>query len=288
MQIGGGTDHQVAVVRFNAAQLGHAGKVDHGVKIFMQLGHPQADVGAAGHQLRSGSGGAGGQQFGQAGGQQVGFLSLANGRLDLRQRGLEPVLVKPHRRKAGHLLRRVQDGPVAGAAAQVARQLGLRQFARNTLALRHMVLVHAKQAHDKAGRAKAALRAVALHHRLLRRMQRTGGPALQQRVGRQVFHGPQGQPLHRMGHAYAAVDGLEAQRTTLGLAQNHGAGAAVAFAAAFLGAGAAQVFAQQLQQGAGGWYIAQRHHLAAPDELNGLIHRLGHKHRHISCMVEQR
>ena len=156
------------------------------------------------------------------------------------------------------------------------------------MAVGHVVLVHAKQAHDKAGRAKAALRAVALHHRFLRRMQRAGGPALQQGVGRQVFHGPKGQPLHRMGHAYAAVDGLEAQRTTLGLAQNHGAGAAVAFAAAFLGAGAAQVFAQQLQQGAGGWYIAQRHHLAAPDELNGLIHRLGHKHRHISCMVEQR
>ena len=129
MQIGGGTDHQVAVVRFNAAQLGHAGEVDHSVINFVQLGHPQADVGAAGHQLRSGPGGAGGQQFSQGGGQKVGALSLARGRLDLRQRGLEPVLVKPHRRKAGHLLRRVQDGPVTGAAAQVARQLGLRQFA---------------------------------------------------------------------------------------------------------------------------------------------------------------
>ena len=129
MQVGGGTDHQVAVLRFNAAQLGHAGDIDHGVIIFVQLGHPQADVGAAGHHLRSGSGGAGGQQFGQAGGQQVGAVCMIRPRLDLRQRGLEPVLVKPHRRKAGHLLRRVQDGPVTGAAAQVARQLGLRQFA---------------------------------------------------------------------------------------------------------------------------------------------------------------
>lgn len=110
MQVGGGTDHHVAVLLFNAAQLGHAGEVDHGVINFVQLGHPQADVGAAGHQLRGGPGGPCGQQFGQAGGQQVGAVSVARRGLNLRQRGLEQVLVKPHRRKAGHLLRRVKIG----------------------------------------------------------------------------------------------------------------------------------------------------------------------------------
>jgi hypothetical protein len=53
------------------------------------------------------------------------------------------------------------------------------------------------------------------------------------------------------------------------LAQHHGAGAAVAFAAAFLGAGAVQVFAQHFQQRAVGRDVVQGDRLAPAQELDG-------------------
>jgi hypothetical protein len=171
--------------------------------------------------------------------------------------------------QAAHLLRRVEDRPVAGAAAQIPRQFFLRQFARDALAAAHMVLVHPEQAHHEAGRAKAALGAVVSHHRLLGRMQASVFTC-------EVFHGPQSQAIDGMGQPDAAVDRLVADRFALAarpgrdLAQHDGAGTAVALAAAFLGAGCAQVFAQHFQQRALGWYIVQRDDLAAPDESEGL------------------
>ena len=65
------------------------------------------------------------------------------------------------------------------------------------------------------------------------------------------------------------VDGLEAQRPLLGLAKNDRAGAAVAFAAAFL-VPVQPKSSRSTSSRCGGWYIAQRHDLAAADELNGL------------------
>jgi hypothetical protein len=111
--------------------------------------------------------------------------------------------------------------------------------------LGHAALVKGKQAHDKTGGAKAALRAVAGHHGLLRRVQ----AAIKRS---QVFHGPQCQAVYRMRHLDAAVDRLGVQLARSQLAHHHGAGAAVAFAAALFGAGAMQVFAQHFQQGARG------------------------------------
>ncbi len=96
------------------------------------------------------------------------------------------------------------------------------------------------------------------------------GHRLDQRVFGEVFRRPQRHPVNRMGQADAAVDGAVAHlAVAISLAQHHGAGAAVALAAALLGAGAAQVLAQHLQQGAVGWYIAQRHGLASAQELQG-------------------
>jgi hypothetical protein len=60
-------------------------------------------------------------------------------------------------------------------------------------------------------------------------------------------------------------------RPSYRFAEHHGAGAAVAFATALLGPGAAEVLAQDFQQGAGGWYIDQRHDLAAADEPDGWV-----------------
>ncbi len=126
-----------------------------------------------------------------------------------------------------------------------------------------------------------------MHHRLLRRMQGASGPALQQRVCSQVFGCPERQPVNRMGHANATVDGLKAQCAPLDIANHHGAGAAVPLTATFLGAGATHVFAQHLEKGACVLNIIQRNHLASPDELNGLTQELGHKYWFIICMFEQ-
>ena len=57
----------------------------------------------------------------------------------------------------------------------------------------------------------------------------------------------------------------------VGLGQHDGAGAAVAFAAALLGAGAGQVFAQQVEQGAVGGDVVQGLDGAAADESDGLV-----------------
>ena len=73
-----------------------------------------------------------------------------------------------------------------------------------------------------------------------------------------------------MGQANAAVDGAVADAVALGLADDDGTGPAVTLAAAFLGAAEPQVLAQQLQQGAAGWYIAECYHFTSPDELDGL------------------
>ena len=162
----------------------------------------------------------------------------------------------------GHPLGGVQNGPVPGAPAQVARQVLPGHIARDGLATDHPVLVHAEQAHHKAGGAKAALAAMALHHGLLGRVQGA--------VGRgNVFRSPHRHAIHRMGQPDAAVDGPGFELAIACFAHHHGAGAAVAFAAALLGAGVAQVLAQHLQQRAVGWYIGQRYRLAAADELQG-------------------
>ena len=80
MQSGGSANHQVAAALFNAPQFGHAGDVDHGVKTLVHLGHPQADVGAASHQLGFGLRGAGGQQLCQRTGQLVSVVGDAGNR----------------------------------------------------------------------------------------------------------------------------------------------------------------------------------------------------------------
>ena len=102
-----------------------------------------------------------------------------------------------------------------------------------------MVLVHAKQTHDKAGRAKPALRGMALHHGLLRRVK----PAV---VCSNVFHRPERHAINGMRQPNTAIDSPKTKAAVFSLTQHHRAGAAVALAAAFFGAGASQVFAQYL------------------------------------------
>ena len=173
----------------------------------------------------------------------------------------------------------VHDGPVAGAAAQVARQRVLRLLARDggTGAL----VVQREQAHHEAGSAETALRAVAFDHRALRRVQllqagRRAGALAGRRLG-DVLGGPDGLAVHAVRQPDAAVDGTHAQAAVgPALAHGHGAGAAVTAGAALLHRGAVQVVAQQLQQRAVGWYIAQRDNFAAPQDAHGPRRAGGH------------
>ncbi len=166
-----------------------------------------------------------------------------------------------------HVLGRVQDGAVACAAAQVARQ-GLQRVFTGHGAWRGVQfcrfgqtgLVQRKQAHGKARCAKPTLAGMVLHQCLLH--------GVWPLAGCQVVHRPQGLALHRVGQLDATVHGPVVELAVgSGLRQHDGAGTAVAAAATFLGAGQPQVVAQQVQQGAARWYIAQPLYPAVADEL---------------------
>ena len=87
---------------------------------------------------------------------------------------------------------------------------------------------------------------MALDHLLLHGVQGAVGSS-------HVFHAEQGLAVERGQEADAGVDGFQRQAAgVIELAQHHGAGTAVAFGAAFLGAGAVRVFTQPLQYGARG------------------------------------
>jgi hypothetical protein len=110
------------------------------------------------------------------------------------------------------------------------------------------ILMQRKHAHHKARRAKAALRAVALHQRFLRGMQLP--------LAGEIFNRCELQPFNRMRKANAAVDGLEFWRSRLArITKGDHAGAAVAFVAAFFRTQQMQVFPNELQERACGWYI---------------------------------
>jgi hypothetical protein len=179
-------------------------------------------------------------------------------------------------RQGSHLLRGVEDGAVAGAAAQVARKVLHRLRARHATALADLGLVQREQAHHEARRAEAALRAVVIDQRLLHRVQGPGGRGsalgADQWVVRQILGCPERLAVDGVRQGDAGVDGTVADATTLGLAHDHGAGAAVAFAAALFGSSVAQVFAQQLQQRAVWGNIGQCDGLATANELQGRQH----------------
>ena len=76
-----------------------------------------------------------------------------------------------------NLERRVDDRPIAGAAAQISRQHIVDLVAGRAAMI---VVIVREQAHHDAGRAEAALRAVQTRHRFLDRMQHA--------VCGQIFH----------------------------------------------------------------------------------------------------
>ncbi len=101
-------------------------------------------------------------------------------------------------------------------------------------------MIEREQAHHEAGRAEPALRAVLLDHRLLHGMQ----PAF----AREIFHRDDLAAVGLAREQNARVDGLIDEPLAPHPPQHDRAGAAVAFGAAFLGAGRAFAQAQIIEQ----------------------------------------
>ena len=129
-------------------------------------------------------------------------------------------------------LGRADDRGVAGAAAQVARQ--------RVVVVCPAVQVGRGHGHDKPRRAEPALAAVVVHHGRLHGVKRAVG-------GGDPFHGAHGLTLQLWQEQDAGVQGPRA----LCVRDHHAAGPAVAFVAAFLGAGQPAGVAQPVQQGLG-------------------------------------
>ena len=207
---------------------------------------PQADVGGAGQQRRIRVGFAQQREVGQGlgrveAGAGMGVVQRVIGGQGA-QCGGDGLAGQPAGREVEHLLAGIEDGPVAGAAAEVAGQVVRQLLAVGSGAGLGVTLVAGGQRHHEAGGAEAALRAVAVHQGLLHRAELLGAA--------QVFHRQQRPAVQRGQELGAGVHVAQLQFAVgVEFALDHRAGATVALGAAFLGAGAAGVLAQVLQDG---------------------------------------
>ena len=241
----GGADLDPTVVDRDPLQLGDLADGDDGTQAAELLGDPQPHIGPAGQDRGAG-------MFLQQRRQRVGGarceiappVGLQASHRSVIQ-GLErgDCLFFPARESVGlmHRLHRLGGGgdrAIAGAAAEIAGERIVDPVAVRLARL----LVEREQRHHEARRAEAALRAMAIDHRLLAGMQRA--------VGRgQILHRQQLLAVQRADELDAGIDRAIAQAVAVQLAQHHGAGAAIALAAAFLGADAALRAAQIVQHG---------------------------------------
>ncbi len=151
-----------------------------------------------------------------------------------RRVGVVPVRA----RQVVGLLRGADDGPVSGAAAEIA---GEQVVDAGEVGLR-LGAVGGPEAHHEARRAEAALRAVTLGQRGLHRVE----PAVR---SAQVLDGDDLAPVQHGQELDAGVDRADDHRAGgVALAQAHGAGAAVALGTALLGAGEPPLVAEPVQQ----------------------------------------
>ena len=160
--------------------------------------------------------------------------------------------------------RGIDDGAITRAAAEVAGDPVI-----DLVAGHRSVggLVHGEQRHDEAWRAEAALRGVLLDHRLLDRMQRPVG-------GGQILDRHHLGAVHLPEKLDAGVDRLVDQLAVPHPSERHRAGAAVALAAAFLGAGCAFRVAQIVEQQRRRADVEQLDQPALADETDRRTHQL--------------
>ncbi len=256
-----GADLQHAVLFVHRFELGDLAEIDHVAQFAQVLGDPQPDVGRTGQQHGGRMVGAQRRQFGH-GARHMEVLAMRGVReavaaLQRAQALGQRSAVEGDRRQFDHAARSIDDRAVAGAAAQVAGQRIVDLAARWRAPF--LLQVHAKQRHRKARRAKAALRAVAFDQRLLHGMGRAVGL-------RQVFDREQRLAVERRRELDAGVHGAQRQFAIFQRTDHDGAGAAIALGATFLGAGAAQVLPQVLQDGLRGLHVAQFAQLALVEE----------------------
>ncbi len=220
--------------------------MDHHRQLAMELGDLQGQVGAAGEQPRLRIGGIQLGQLSDRQRRQAALLAVAEfGRFTRRDAlqlgdglgfaGIELVRLL----STAGLFGGFEDRAIAGAAAEVAGQgfvglvwiVGLHAVAA--------ILLQGEQAHDEAGSTEAALRAVAIDHRLL--------DAVQLTLMLEVFDGDQLLAVQGADEGQAGIQGAVAQPIADQFADHNGTGATVAGGTAFLGARLAAVFAQVLQ-----------------------------------------
>ena len=265
-QAGGGADHDAAVgPAGDGLQLGHGPQPQQVARVAQGLGDGQAEVGGAGDEAGIRCGQPGGGEFGEAarGEEAAAAGPVVEGRQRRQgvQRGEDGSAVEARRRQPVGGRQGVEDGAVAGAAAQVAGE-GVGDG--RAVGAGGVVLVEGEQAHREAGRAEAALGAVAVRQGPLDRVQAVGAGE-----GGEVFDGEQRLAVEGGQQAEAGIDGPQLQRAADGLADHHAAGAAVAFGAAFLGAGGADVLAQPVEHRAGRGDARDLAYRAAEPELDG-------------------
>ena len=209
------------------------------------LGDPEPDIGSAGDE----------------GG--VGKSLVERGeRIEARGRGKEAVLIadeevavviRKRRERRGSSVggrgepvgrravagreRRGEDRPVAGTAAKIAGKLVAEAGRRR----RDAGMIGGEEAHHDARRAKAALGAMVVDHRLLQRMQRLA-------LG-EILDRDQLGAVELAEQENAGVDRLVRQLAVAEPRQHHRAGAAIAFGAAFFRPLGAFIFAQPVKNG---------------------------------------
>ena len=164
------------------------------------------------------------------------------------------------RRRGGavvlHPGKSLDDRAVAGAAAEVARQRLVHRtpFARMR-----------PGGHGDARGAEAALGGIALGQQVLHRMRRAVGAA-------QAFHRAHRHAMQLAEHRQAGID---RRAMAVRLFQHHGAGAAIALGAAFLGAGERRGAAQPVQQRHGGRGAGRQGHRRAVQHEHDAIGHAG-------------
>ena len=164
------------------------------------------------------------------------------------------------RRSAGCFQRGFGNRPVAGAAAQIARQpvIDRAPFGLFT------AVMQGKKTHHKARRAEAALRTVQIDHRLLHRMQFAA-------LG-EVVDGNDIATIHLAKHQDAGIDRFIGEPAVSDFPKRHGAGATIALVAAFLGTRLAFGKPQMIEQRRCRIEIRHRCQLAVAQELEPVAH----------------
>ena len=233
-------------------------------KLAQLLGDPQADIRCARND-----GGIGmfrrkpGQRIGRGGPRHKAFARtdediraiIERGDLTGRFRGtLRPGV---RCRSGAALDRRVDDRTVAGAAAEIAGHMG-GDLGTGRRAAR---LVEREQRHDEARRTETALRAVRINQRLLY--------GVKNAIRRQIVHGDEFLAVELHDKQDAGVDRLIGDTAVLQASECHGAGAAIALVAAFLGAARPLFQPQIVQYGAHRRHVMQFDDVAAAEKTDG-------------------